>query len=93
MLVKNMKITNYKKKKTNLYEVTLSNNEKLLLYDDVILKYELLLKKEINEKELDEIIEFNSYLESYNKALKFIITKLRTEKEIRTKLNVLVKMQ
>jgi len=91
MLVKNMKITNYKKKKTNLYEVTLSNNEKLLLYDDVILKYELLLKKEINEKELDEIIEFNSYLESYNKALKFIITKLRTEKEIRTKLNVFSK--
>jgi len=81
-----MKIISYKKKKNNIYEITLSNNEKLSLYDDVILKYELLLKKEIDEKLLKEIIDFNSYLESYNIALKYLNTKLRTEKEIRTKL-------
>jgi len=81
-----MKIINYKKKKTNIYEIALSNNEKISLYDDVILKYELLLKKEIDEKQLNEIITFNSYLESYNIALKFLNSKLRTEKEIRKKL-------
>jgi len=81
-----MKIINYKKKKTNIYEIALSNNEKISLYDDVILKYELLLKKEIDEKQLNEIITFNSYLESYNIALKYLNTKLRTEKEIRKKL-------
>lgn len=81
------KILSYRKKKyNNIYEITLSNNEKLELYDDVILKYELLLKKEIPEDLFDEIIVFNSYLESYNKALKYINTKLRTEKEIIDKL-------
>ena len=41
-----MKIISYKKIKQNKYEVTLSNNESVLLYDDIILKYELLTKKE-----------------------------------------------
>jgi len=81
-----MKIKSYKKKKINIYEITLSNNEKIDLYDDVILKYELLLKKEIDDKLLKEIISFNSFLESYNIALKYLNSKLRTEKEIRKKL-------
>ena len=82
----NMKIKSYKKKKTNIYEITLSNNEKISLYDDVILKYELLLKKEITDSELKEVINYNSFIESYNIALKYINIKLRTEKEIRKKL-------
>ncbi len=82
-----MKIKSYKKKKNNLYEIALSNNEKISLYDDVILKYELLLKKEINEKLLKEICLYNEKIEGYNVALKYLNTKLRTEKEIRKKLN------
>lgn len=82
-----MKIIKYKKKKNNLYEITLSNNESISLYDDVILKYELLLKKEIDDKLLKEIIKENKKIESYNIALKFLNTKLRTEKEIKNKLN------
>ncbi len=81
-----MKIKKISKKKGSLYEIILDNNELLNLYDDVILKYNLLLKKEIDEKEIKEIIKFNSYLEGYYKALKFINTKLRTEKEIAKKL-------
>lgn len=81
-----MKIICYKKKKNDIYEITLSNNEVLSLYDDVILKYELLLKKEIDKKQLDEIIKYNSNIEGYNKALKFLNLKLRTEKEIKNKL-------
>lgn len=81
-----MKIVSYQKKKTNLYEITLSNNEKISLYDDVILKYELLLKKEIAEKQLKEIIEYNNKIEGYYIALKFLNNKLRTENEIRKKL-------
>ena len=45
-----MKIISYKKIKQNKYEVTLSNNESVLLYDDIILKYELLTKKEIDNE-------------------------------------------
>ena len=86
MLVKNLKIVSYKKKRNNIYEIALSNNEKISLYDDVILKYELLLKKEINDNELKDILFFNSKIESYNIALKFLNTKLRTEKEIKKKL-------
>ncbi len=81
-----MKIINYKKKKGNIYEITLSNNNKINLYDDVILKYELLLKKEISEENLKQITIYNSYLESYNIALKYLNIKLRTEKEIEKKL-------
>lgn len=86
LLVKNLKIVSYKKKKNNMYEIALSNNEKISLYDDVILKYELLLKREIDDKLLKEIISFNSYLEGYYVALKFLNSKLRTEREIRKKL-------
>ncbi|MBE6156272.1 MAG: hypothetical protein E7161_00800 [Firmicutes bacterium] len=81
-----MKIQSYKKKKANIYEITLSNNEKISLYDDVILKYELLLKKELDNKLLEQIIKYNSHLESYFIALKYLKNKLRTEQEIRKKL-------
>ena len=59
-----MKIKKISKKKGSLYEIILDNNELLNLYDDVILKYNLLLKKEIDEKEIKEIIKFNSYFNS-----------------------------
>ena len=77
-----MKIINYKKKKTNIYEITLSNSEKISLYDDVILKYDLLLKKELNDKLKMKIYEENSYLESYYKALKY----LNNNKNYKTKI-------
>lgn len=83
----NMKINNFKKKHNNLYELSLDNNTKVSLYDEIILKYELLVKKEIDVKKLEEITLENTKLESYYIALKFINAKLRTEKEIRKKLN------
>lgn len=80
-----MKIKSYKKIKQNKYEVTLSNNESVLLYDDIILKYELLTKKKIADEELKEIILDNSKYEIYYAMLKDISKKLRTEKELRNK--------
>lgn len=80
-----MKIKSYKKIKQNKYEVTLSNNESVLLYDDIILKYELLTKKEIADEELKEIILDNAKYEIYYAMLKDISKKLRTEKELRSK--------
>ena len=85
--VKIMKKNNFKKKHNNLYELTLDNNSKVSLYDEIILKYELLVKKEIDINKLEEITLENAKLESYYIALKFINAKLRTEKEIRKKLN------
>ena len=42
-----MKIKKISKKRNNLYELTLDNNEKISLYDDIILKYNLLITKVI----------------------------------------------
>lgn len=81
-----MKIISYKKKNNNIYEVTLSNKEKINLFDDVILKFELLLTPEIDDNKFKEIINYNNKIEAYNLALKFILAKLRTEKEVQTKL-------
>ncbi len=81
-----MKIEKISKKKNGLYEVFLDNKTSINLYDDVILKYELLLKKEIDNAKLTKLLKENTYLESYHKALKFINVKLRTSSEIKNKL-------
>ena len=81
-----MKIVSYHKKRDNLYELILENNEHLLLYDDIILKHELLLKKEIDVQLINQLLEENKYLESYFIALKYISKKMRSEKEIKAKL-------
>lgn len=76
-----MKILKYKKDKGNVYKVTTSKGENKL-YDDIIIKYELLLKKEITDKEWQEIIKENNLLKAYYDALKSINVKMRTEKEL-----------
>ncbi len=81
-----MKIISFKKKKGNQYEITFNNRDKINLYDDVILKYDLLITKEVDSERLKVIMEYNSYLKSYYEALKYINVKLRTETEIRKKL-------
>ena len=78
-----MKILKYKKLKDNKYEIELDNGISLKLYDDVIVKYNLLIKKNITDIELEDINKYNDSLVSYYKALKYITKKLRSEKEIR----------
>ena len=77
-----MKITRFKKKRNNIYEIILSDNTSLSFYDDTILKYNLLIKKEIDDKVLKEILEYNNAIDAYYKALNYINKKLRTKKEI-----------
>ncbi len=81
-----MKILCYKNKKGNIYEITLSNKEKITLYDDVILKYNLLITKEIKDNELNNILKDNDKIKAYLSAIKYIRVKLRTEDEIKKKL-------
>jgi regulatory protein len=76
-----MKIVKYTKLKSNKYSV-LIDDVNVKLYDDVIVKYELLRTKEIDEKLFKEITDYNDKLEAYYKSLKYITKKLRTEKEI-----------
>lgn len=78
-----MKIESYKKKRGNLYEITLDDGKSYELYDDIILNYELLIDKKLDKKKLNEVLEENSLLDAYYKSLKYLSVKMRTETEIR----------
>jgi regulatory protein len=76
-----MKINKLKKIGKNKYRVYFNNTD-LVLYEDIILKYELLLKSDIDEELIDEIIEDNRNYEVYDMALSYIEVKMRTRKEL-----------
>ena len=76
-----MKITKYKKMSNNKYKVFLDNNENIVLHENIILKYNLLLTKEIDD--LEEIKKDNNNYLIYDKVLKYISIKMRCESEIR----------
>lgn len=79
-----MEVKSYKKKQNNMYEVTFSNGEKYNLYDDIILKYELLINKDIKDSTLKKLLNDNNKKDSYYKALKYISIRMRSKKEIKT---------
>lgn len=78
-----MEVVSYKKMSGNVYKVTLDNGEEYKLYDELILKYELLIDRRLDEKKLEKILEENHGLKAYFKALKYIGLKMRTELEVR----------
>lgn len=78
-----MEITSYKKIKSNLYEVEIDYKEKYKIYDDLILKYELLIYKDIDKNKLERLLKENEMIDAYFKGLKYIGIKMRTEKELR----------
>lgn len=80
-----MKIIKYKKISSNKYELILDNNEKIKLYEDVILKENLLWKKEIND--LDNLLKINSEYEIYDIALKRISSHVESKKGMDNYLN------
>lgn len=79
-----MKIIKYKKLKSLKYEVVLENNTTIELYEDTILKYNLLISMKIKEEKLHSIIEYNKKFDSYYQALKYINVRVRSKKEIET---------
>lgn len=76
-----MKIEKFIKDKSNKYKVII-DGEPCILYDDVIIKYDLISKKEITESLHKEIISYNNELLSYYESIEYITRKLRSEKEI-----------
>ena len=81
-----MKVLKYKKIK-NKYRVYFDNDLKIDLNDNIILKYELLLKKEIDQKTFDKMILDNNKEDIYNKAVNYISIKIRSKEEIYDYLN------
>lgn len=77
-----MKIEKYKKIKDNKYRITLDNGTILDVYEDVIIKNNLLYKKDIDISLLNELDKDNMYEDVYNIALKYISVRLRSINEI-----------
>lgn len=78
-----MKIIKYEKKANGNYQIYLDNNQKIKLNEDVILKYKLLYKEEIDEFLLSEIMQDNNNYDIYNKCVKYIGVRLRSTNEIK----------
>lgn len=78
----NMKIEKIKKTKNGKYKIEFDNQEKMLTYDDVILKNHLLFDKNVDSTILNQINRDTEYYDVYNKLIKMITTKLRSKKEI-----------
>ena len=77
-----MNIERFRKLKENRYKIIFDNENSITLYDDIILKYDLLITKKISEKKLRKLIEENNSLECYYKAIKYLSYKNRSKKEI-----------
>lgn len=78
-----MKIIKFVKQKDNRYKIKFEDYDDVIFYDDLIIKYNLLTHKEIDEDTLEKYVEENKYLEAYYRSVKYINKKIRTEKEIK----------
>lgn len=79
-----MKVEKFKKISKGKYMVYFGLGDEYILYEDVILKHNLLLKSDVSLEKLDKILKDNEYSEAYNLCLNQISFKLRTESEIRS---------
>ncbi|MBP5684546.1 MAG: hypothetical protein J6X02_04750, partial [Bacilli bacterium] len=77
-----MKINNISLKSGNKYLVVIED-KKYILYDDVIIKYQLYNKKEIDDKLFKEINDEQNFYTAYYKMISFLSYKMRTEDEVR----------
>lgn len=78
-----MKILKYEKKGNNTYKVYLENNKTINLYEDVIIKNNLLYKKEIGNKLLEQLDKDNNKADIYNKCVKYISVRIRSVYEMK----------
>lgn len=78
-----MKIIKYKKGAKGIYKVELDDGRVLALYEDVILKFELLLKKEILEAELKNINDYNLECDVYYVALNNIKARFKSTYDLK----------
>lgn len=77
-----MKINKIKKLAGGKYKIELEDLN-LIIYEDVMLEENILYKKELDEDIIDKLTKKNDYYTVYNKTLKYIMTKIRSEKEIK----------
>lgn len=77
-----MNIRKIEKLKNNKYKIVL-DDDFIITYDNVILIYNLLYKKNIDKDLYDKIVLSTKYFDAYNKLVKYIMKKRRSKKESR----------
>ncbi len=78
-----MKIKSYKKLANNQYKIIFENEDiEVVFYDEIILKYNLLLKKELSKKEITKLKAENEPYACYYKAIQYLSKKNRSKKEM-----------
>lgn len=80
-LVIYVKIEKIKKVGDGKYKLTLQNKDVITTYDDVIIEYNLLYRKELDEALMEELLHRTLLSDVYHKSVKKITTKLMSEKE------------
>lgn len=78
-----MKIIKYEKKGNNKYRIYLENNKTIDIYEEVILKHNLLYKKEITPDILEKLSSDNDKEDIYNKCIKYISVRMRSIYEMK----------
>jgi len=77
-----MKINKIVKLKNSRYKIVI-DGESIVTFDNVILENNLLYKKDIDDELYSLIMKDTIYYEVYNKVVKYILKKRRSEKEIK----------
>lgn len=78
-----MKIVNYTKQKNGQYKIRLEDDSCFSVHEDLILKYELLIKKEVSEELQEKILNENKQYSVYDEAVKYLSRKMRSIKEMK----------
>lgn len=71
-----------KKTRGSKYKITLMNGDVLTLQDQIIIDYNLLFRKEIDDQLRTTLVQENAYYEAYHNVVGYIVRKLRSRQEI-----------
>ncbi len=71
-----------KQQKRNRYNIYIDDEYKFSVDEDILVKYRLLKEREILPQEIEIVIEKDQFNKMYQRVLKYISFKSRTEKEV-----------
>lgn len=80
MLIKSMKLKS--PKNTNIFLVAVGDNE-YIFHSDVIVKYDMSVGKDIDNKTLFQLLDESDYIICLNKSMEYISSKLKTTKQLK----------
>ncbi len=76
-----MAIKKISKQRNGMYKIEL-DQQSIIVHEDLIIKYNILYKKEVDNNILSKLSMENNFYIGYNKALNYLSFRMRSEKEI-----------